>query len=38
MDCGNALQWAKAVRDRVVAEQMLELLETHAAAIAVGLS
>jgi len=31
-------QWAKAVRDRVVAEQMLELLETHAAAIAVGLS
>ena len=31
-------QWAQAVRHRVVAEQTLELLQTHASAIAIGLS
>ena len=31
-------KWAAAVKERAVAEQTLLLLETHAAAIAVGLS
>lgn len=31
-------KWVRAVRERMVAEQTLELLRTHATAIAVGLS
>ena len=31
-------EWAAAVRNRVLAEQTLELLQTHASAIAIGLS